>query len=888
MHIPAATYRVQFNKDFTLTDLDAIIDYLHALGISTIYASPITCAEPGSLHGYDVTDPHRLNPEIGTMEQFKQVNVKLNERGMGWIQDIVPNHMAFSIHNYRLMDVLERGPASPYYNYFDIDWDHSDSELHGKLMTPVLPNDLVTCLQKNEIQLQFSGSDGFTIVYADNRYPLSVSALPSLITRGTSDKNLNREISSYLEVAGRSEGWADWQAAKQQLLSKIAHYENEVTQCLATINGDPELLQQLLQEQYYVFTHYGDTAGRINYRRFFTVNSLICLNMENEATFRDYHRWLLSLYRDDYIQGLRIDHLDGLANPAQYLQRLRNLFGEDCYIIVEKILEAEEQLPSGWPVQGTSGYEFLAQINRLLTRKEGAEKLQQQYRQIENIIYQQTVWDKKRLILEKHMGGEVDNLVRLFFNLAPPEARINKERFRKALIRFMVYLPVYRIYPESLPLTGYGAKIIEEVFTGRQAAIDGIEEEWSLLQKIFMPGDAVLTQLNKLQFIKRLMQFTGPATAKGVEDTTFYIYNALLSHNEVGDSPAVPSLTIGDFHTKMLERQQQNPLSLNATATHDTKRGEDARLRITVLGAMPEEWQQQVEHWRERNRSFITMLQEQPAPSSNDEYFIYQSLLAGFPENLAVTPGFVERMQNYLVKALREAKTNTNWEVPDESYEQACRSFVENILHKDHGFLSAFIPFLQKVLDYAVPFSLIQQAIKITAPGIPDIYQGCEWWDLSYVDPDNRRPVDYELRRQLLQELEQKAGTSLNAAVQWAIDHPDTAVRKLWSMHQLLQWRCQNGDVFTKGNYIPLYAGDDESRQILLAYFRQYRQKWLLVILPLDIKRIISLRSDLLLPDEAPRKWKNIFNGNIIEGEALHLPTVFAQFPIAVLQSLQE
>lgn len=889
MHIPNSTYRVQLNKDFTFKDLDGIIDYLHALGISTIYASPITEAVPGSNHGYDVINPYGINPEIGTLEELKALSKKLKGKGMSWVQDIVPNHMAFATQNRLLMDVLERGPSSEYYHYFDINWAHPDKKLHGKLMVPVLESDTDTCIRDGKISLAFSGAGGFTIHYGADQYPLSASAY-HLFARACAQHHT--EFVAVLDEI-RRKTWEhtsckEWQASKQHWLDQNREQEKVIQSCIDLVNQDKELLTELLNNQYYTLAHYAITDSCINYRRFFTVNNLICLSMEDEAVFDDYHAFLHHLYEEGLIQGLRIDHIDGLRDPGAYLRRLRGLFGKDCYIIAEKILEAKENMPGDWPLQGTSGYEFLSFTNQVMTDRQGARRLVAHY--YEELLpglpgYKDTVHAKKKLILCNYMGGELDNLVHYFFELMPGQETISRERLREALALVMICLPVYRIYPERFPLREKEQELIRETFEAAAAKNEALQPELQLLHSLFNGNENDVLNTKKLSFLKRLMQFTGPLTAKGVEDTTFYVYNPLISHNEVGDTPSTVGISIDRFHQKMLERQELNPLSLNATSTHDTKRGEDARIRINVLSELPEEWLQQVSEWRQMNEPFTSVVNGKRAPAVNDEYFLYQSLVGGYPVGPVDIGAFTERLKAYLIKALRESKMHTSWSQPDEAYEKACLRFIDKLLDTSHSFLEKFLPFHQKISSRAFVYSLNQALIKITAPGIPDFYQGTELWDQYFVDPDNRNAVDYATRQQYLAEQMSPA-----QEIEQAAAYRQQGREKLYTICKALQCRKHNAELFIHGKYVPLRTNNDAA---ILAYARVSGQDWIVTITPLRIndsgKDVATAWDDawIRLPAEAPLVWTNVFTDEELHAEQGKIPVskIFSRFMPALLKN---
>lgn len=894
MPVPSATYRIQLHNDFTLRDLQRIIEYLHTLGIDTIYASPLMQAAPGSMHGYDVTDPHTVNSEIGDVEDFRSIIHELRKKNMLWLQDIVPNHMAFHTANFRLMDVLERGPDSPYYRYFDIDWEHPDEDLKGKVMVPFLGEAVDVCLTQSQLKLILT-TDGLKVSYFDTAYPLSIPAYDLVASAITRYSGTNDTAGVVLNLAAASKGrdCDTWRQAKVELFSSAdAELSGIIAGALEQINQNKEQLSEVLEHQYFRLCHWKETDRRINYRRFFTVNELICLRMENEDVFEEYHKVLFSLFREKLIDGFRIDHIDGLLDPAKYTEALRSHTSHTAYLIAEKILEAKEGMPGEWPLEGTSGYEFLSLINRLLTNRAGARQLVDFYRELVPGLpeYRRLIFNSKRSILENYMSGEWDNLVRLFYGLGFGDNRPDT-RMRSALGLFMLCLPVYRIYPDSLPLKGRSLAIIHETFDRALKADGEFAEELSYLRTLFtnpMPGD---DGDRLLTFMRRLMQFTGPLTAKGVEDTTFYIYNPLISHDEVGDSPAPLAMTVRRFHERMQMRQSSTPLSLNATATHDTKRGEDARARLNVLSRIPSVWMEHVRQWLAMNERFRVVREGKTVPEINDEYFIYQSILGGFPEDFKITEEWKKRVQAYINKALREGKVNTNWSEPDEDYEQACEAFIDKILDESHTFLPSFVPFVQMVCEHAMVYSLTQVLIKLTAPGIPDIYQGCELWNLSFVDPDNRRPVDYEKRMQFLFQLIVKEAQGPGAALAYLRENRGAGIEKLYIIRKVLNYRKGNPALFTGGEYIPVEITGQAVNAA--AYARTDGDDWTLTIFPFGLVKHEDDRERVhdeyvVLPEAAPGRWHNLFTGEVFETpNQLLLSDVLRHFPVAFLVSIQ-
>jgi (1->4)-alpha-D-glucan 1-alpha-D-glucosylmutase len=892
MQIPVSTYRLQLNASFTFNDVENILSWLQELGISTIYASPFFTATPGSVHGYDVADPHTLNPEIGTMDQLLHLRRQMQQNNMTWLQDVVPNHMVFSMNNQRLADVLERGPFSFYYNWFDINWQHHDPALHGRLMVPVLAKPLSECIKEGSISLDFT-NDGFVVNYSGLTFPLSISAyndVLAVLPAEPAAKAVTTLLKALYDQATTDKPLIKWKQFKQPLinvfLSKNAHV-TFIKQLVQNINSNLKLLQEILDRQYYRLNSWQDANRVINYRRFFAVNELISLNMHEEPVFYEYHNLLYNLYEQKIIHGLRIDHIDGLSDPGRYMNRLRRLFGNDCYMIVEKILDRHEQLPAHWQLQGTTGYEFCAQISWLLTNIEGAKKLTAFYKELFPHLpdYKEIVFEKKKMFLQAFMGGEWDNLVANLYTLNLVSAAIDRNKLKQALGLFMCCLPVYRLYPNDQPPETTSQQIIQSTFKDALQRQPELSEELTFLQSLWnVQGD---NADKRLAFQQRLMQFTGPLTAKGVEDTTFYVYNALLAHNEVGDSPEVMDFSVKQFHENMVLRQQKYPHSLNATSTHDTKRGEDGRIRLLALTWFTNDWKQHVQHWQQLNEIHKSTVNGHPAPDLQDEYFLYQSILAGFPSDGQVTTEYIGRLQGYFIKSVREAKINSEWQMPNKEYEEAGCGFIEKILSVQHGFLRNFRPFFKAVQEYAAVFSLTQVLLKITAPGIPDIYQGSELWNIRYVDPDNRRPVDYAIPKKYLQQLVTLQNIDPAAVLAFVSGKKQEGLEKLFVTWKALQCRKQFSELFTHGAYYPLYTSKQAG---IIAFARQYKKEWALILAPVSDTMMIPKEMKLLkgiflaLPDGAPETWTNAFTGETISAQNnLPLDALFNAFPVALL-----
>ena len=893
MHNPVATYRIQFNKDFTFKDLEHIIPYLHQLGVSTIYASPIFEATPGSTHGYDVVNPLRINPEIGTLKQLENISKILKKFNIGWLQDIVPNHMAFHQNNTWLMDVLENGRRSAYADFFDIIW--SAPVYRSRVMVPLLGLPFEDAL--NDGQIKIAQKDGqFLFTYADQHYPLNPHAYITMLQTVTEDKpetiHLLIEEAKELQQSDDDKTYnIRFSELKQQLKSLYQQppAKKYLKSCVEQVNSQPALLQQLSDEQYYQLCYWQETEKQINYRRFFTVNGLICLNMQNPAVFDKCHELVKTLLDKDIIQGLRLDHIDGLYDPTVYLERLRKLTGNETYIVVEKILEDGESFPENWPVQGNTGYDFLAVVNNLFTQADSKKQFADFYRNFnaDKSSITQSILNKKSLILYEHMAGELENLYQLFYDLELTDnIYVKPGQIKTVIAEFLIRCPVYRYYGNSFPLPQTEQKAIKYIFKGIREARPELKKTVALFEDIFFKNDPSSDYAQKvLNFYLRWMQFTGPLMAKGVEDTLMYTYDRFIGHNEVGDTPLTFGLPANEFHNYMVARQQQWPLSINATATHDTKRGEGVRARLNVLTDIADDWLNMVMHWQKVNSKYKT----NEVPDANDEYLIYQSIAGSYPMPGEDGDGFHTRMEEYLIKGLREAKLHTQWAEPNELYEASCKKFVDAIIQPESAFMKSFQQLQIKIADYGIINSLAQTVLKFTCPGVPDVYQGCEFWDLSMVDPDNRRPVDYEARAHSLQEL-MASKTSIDRL--WANRYNSSI--KLWLTQLLLNERKNDTETFKNGIYIPLKV-NGKYKDNVLAYARQNDNNWYIIAIPLHLGQINADsnhpgnidwgNTQIILPEDAPIKWDNLFSGkSSAHTDHINVDSIFKAFPLALLK----
>ncbi len=894
MFNPTATYRLQFHKDFTFKDFEKILPYLKDMGVSTIYASPIFHSTPGSTHGYDTLNPLAINPEIGLDEDLRRISRKLSEENIEWLQDIVPNHMAFDPRNPWLNDVLEKGQKSLYASFFDIDWQ---SEVYGgKLMVPFLGDSLDKVIENGEVELTLD-KDQLAFKNYDLYYPANFTTYQEVmkdVEQADSRETLKDASSIDYSSTDFNQLFKD---LKKSFAGSLRNQQikKSIEQNLSVINEDKKLLRSLLNQQHYVLCHWQQTDTKINFRRFFTVNGLISLNMHDRHVFDHFHQLIKKLVAEGIVKGLRVDHIDGLLDPTKYLERLRSLAGEDVYINVEKILQPDESIPFHWKIEGNTGYDFLAIVNNLFTNKKKEKQLSAFYNNLvpSKATIKSQLHDKKRFILYQHMQGDLENLYQLFLSINHVEKsslkNIAPEDLKKAIGEFLVYCPVYRYYGNSFPLDAEESKAVQQIlvevkkeFPGLSAAIEALSAAFFLPHENEQKEKAVV-------FYQRCMQFSGPLMAKGFEDTLMYTFNRFVAHNEVGDSPGAFGYSINEFHNKMKERQKRWPLSINTTSTHDTKRGEDARARLNVLSDVEEQWIQKVTEWfklAEENEG-------KEFPDNNDRYFIYQTFFGHYPMPGEGDDDFKNRISEYLQKSLREAKTHSNWTTPNEEYENATKKFATRLLDKNKPFWKSFESFHNSLVDYGIINSLTQVLLKFTCPGLPDVYQGTELWDLSFVDPDNRRAVDYNKRAKLLEDLQ------LNQ------DNPDffkslwneryTGKIKLWLAHRLFQLRKQHTTAFTEGDYIQLDV-KGKYKDYIIAFARTHRQQVFIVAASLHLAEICSLQkkewreldwadTKIILPNNILASGENVLSSQTISfGNEIEVKNIFLQLPFSILK----
>jgi (1->4)-alpha-D-glucan 1-alpha-D-glucosylmutase len=913
-----ATYRLQFTPDFGFAAAKSIIDYLATLGVSTVYASPIFKARPGSTHGYDVTDPNQLNPELGTPEEFEALIAAARAAGLTWLQDFVPNHMAYDSRNRMLMDVFEKGPGSPYFAFFDILWDHLRENLRGKIIAPFLGKPYGETLESGELHLQY-GDGNFAVKYYDSVYPLRIESYATVVSHDLNElkERLGADHPDFIKMLGivvvltnlADDPKADpLSRTAQMLLARDAlwamYRDNPavrqfVDRRVRQFNEDANLLDAMLAQQWFQFTYWRVATKEINYQRFFNINELISLRMEDERVFDYVHRLALGLLADGKIHGLRIDHVDGLYNPSEYVARLRRR-APGAYIVVEKILELSEQLPAHWPVAGTTGYDFMNYVNELFVDGATEERFQQIYSTFsgESLAYDELLYEKKKLIIERHLTGDLDNLTSLLKTISTTTRDaidLAWEALMQAITEAAAVFPVYRTYIDGGEISEQERRQIEEAVAKAKVRNPTLERALDFLHQVLLLNyPEHLAEDHKrlwLDFVMRFQQFTSPLMAKGLEDTAFYVFNRLVSLNEVGGNPGRFGMSVTDFHEAIARRARAFPHTMNATATHDTKRGEDLRARINVLSEMPDEWRRHVELWHEMNKPLKRTVEGEEVPSRNREYFLYQTLVGAWPFDERA--GLVERLKQYMLKAAREAKTHTFWLDNNSEYEDALLDFTEKLLTTSGEFLKSFTAFQKRVAYYGVFNSLAQAVIKLTVPGVPDFYQGTELWDLSLVDPDNRRPVDYELRRQLLGELRESAGSNAAALAGQLLARPADGRVKLFVIYRTLQARREQRELFAQGDYLPLNVTGEHAAHVV-AFARRQGERFAMTIAPRLLASVVGedqlpvgdvwRDTTVELPEDAPRTLRNLFTDESLKAtKRVAVADALRHFPVALL-----
>jgi (1->4)-alpha-D-glucan 1-alpha-D-glucosylmutase len=878
-----ATYRVQMNSTFTFARAREIVPYLHRLGVSHLYCSPILTARRGSRHGYDVVDPTRLNPELGTDDDLRALAAALHERDMGLVVDIVPNHMGIGAENPFWDDVLERGERSRYARWFDIDWGTSRrSAGDGRVVLPILGGELEQVIDRGELTLRASAAGHMRLAYFEHSFPLDPTTLPPELQLVQLDPGV------------RSEALADF----------------------ARESGG-HALKELVDAQHYRLCGFEAHAGEINYRHFFDVPDLAALRVEDADVFDETHALIHRLVQEGIVDGLRVDHVDGLRDPERYLQQLRGMGGGGSAmgkassssiirpVFVEKILATDEELRESWPVDGTTGYDFLNDLEDVYLDPKGAADVERTYRQMRRLapgLFADVARNAKRTVVTGALRADLDRVAELCAELARAAGNpFDSRQLGNAIADLIASLPVYRTYVD-----GRGAvhdadrAVLEQALADVKARAPGSLEAAEFVVDVVLGRSEAGGMDQRLEFVQRLQQLSGPATAKGVEDTALYVYVPLVSRNEVGGAPNRDLEAATErLHRKNALRQQRWPRGLICTTTHDTKRSADIRSRLDVLSEVPADWERSIRRWRRLNSRHRVTVRGRLAPDTNTEYLLYQTLIAIWPPPRAGRrsddlpdrtwrESARERLDQYIIKAAREAKMRTTWTTPDAPYEAALRSFVRAVLTpgEDAPFLADVARLVSRIAMAGAWNALSRLFVHLTAPGTPDIYQGDELWNFVLVDPDNRRPVDYAAR--------QSALDSLESAKRFNSVDPFDSRTKLTLIQRILQARRTHPALFASGNYQPLVATGERASHVV-AYLRSHEDQHAICMAPrllceLEVSRDFGAwwgDTAVQLPVASvggKRSWVSIVDGERLEvAGPLPLRSTASQFPGAVL-----
>ena len=939
--IPRATYRIQLNSAFTFKDATAIVPYLAELGISHVYCSPYFRARAGSTHGYDVVDHNSFNPEIGDRDDFERFVAELRAHGMGHVLDIVPNHVGImGSDNAWWMDVLENGQASIYADFFDIDWTPANPALTDKVLVPVLGDVYGVVLEKGEIELRFEPELGsFAFFYHEHRFPLDPRTYPRVLDRAlahTSNFKVDALRRACRDLPDRHEPTEEQvrerhrekEARKRELAqlyasdSSVAHAIDAAVRSFA---GDPQepasfdALNEILESQAYRLAYWRVASDDINYRRFFDVNSLGALRVENEATFEATHKLLLELVGSGKIDALRVDHPDGLYDPASYFKRLQKAVAEvtsnpvalPIYLVVEKITASFEHLPPDWPVHGETGYHFGNVVNRMLVDAATRMRMDRVYRGFidENVEWPTVAYQCQHLVLRHSLSSELNTVANLLARIAQLDRHSRDFTFnslRHALAEVIACFPVYRTYIAGT-VSENDRRYIEWAVAAAKRRRSSTEApildfvRSALLLELPAPNEQMRSRM--LRFVMKFQQITAPITAKGVEDTALYRFNRLTSLNEVGGEPDAYGTSVQAFHSDSQYRARNWPHEMLGTSTHDTKRSEDVRARINVLSEMTMAWRKTIERWSRMNRTRKREVDGQSAPSRNDECLLYQTLIGCWPLEEWETGGngvYRERIEAYMIKAAREAKLRTSWANINAEYEDALTQFVRTTLEQREGnlFLADVVAVQRRLARFGLLNGLSQVLCKLTAPGVPDIYQGNEIWEFSLVDPDNRRPVDYHKRRAMLAQLRQAQASDADQ-VRQLVDNIADGRCKLYLTWKVLQFRREHEEVFRRGEYIPLRTSGEHASN-LCAFARRHEGTLVISIAPRLYLRLLGEREQPPLGEEVwgntlielPRDYdgaglalRNLMDGSEapLVGGALRAADVLTNFPVAML-----
>jgi len=865
MYIPLSTYRFQLNRNFDLKKLKANVKYLEDLNINTIYASPVFKAQKGSLHGYDIIDPNSINEEIGDISYLRSLLVFLKKKGIGWVQDIVPNHMAYSSQNDMLMDIFEKGKNSSFIDYFDIEWDHPYMHIKGKVIAPFLGSFYATALNNGELNLVYS-EKGLFVKYYENLFPLSLRSYETVFMNKiellkeklgedsleivkfigvikflTSFSDDEEKISDSIHIHPAKAMLWDIYSSERQIRAFMDN--NLVLFNTGSPDGSWDLMDELLSRQIFKLCFWKFATEEINYRRFFTVNGLISVKIQQSEVFDHHHDLLFTLCEEGLIDGVRVDHVDGLWDPTTYLQRLRNRL-PDKYVTVEKILESNEQLTEKWPIEGTTGYDYMFFSNNVFIKNENEQLMTEIYNRFTGSWHsvEELLYSRKRIIITKHMAGDIDNLA-IFLKKISEKDRYGRDitlyGLKNALVEIITYFPVYRTYIDSQGISDSDRYYINMAVRKALDENPSLYHEIGFIQKFILPEDDNKKELDidRNIFAMKIQQFTAPIVAKGLEDTFFYIYNRLTSLNEVGGNPLRFGVSKVLFNGFIKKRMKRHPYSINATSTHDTKRGEDVRARLNVLSEIPHVWDSFIKKASKINESFKGKRNGIEIPDKNDEYLIYQTLAGTFRCGKKVDDKYIKRIKDYIVKAIREAKVHTAWISNDDDYETSCLNFVDYILSDKENFLPLLNDFVEQIAVFGFYNSISQTILKNTLPGIPDYYQGSELWEFSLVDPDNRNVPDFSKRKRYIKELD-----CIKDHSEWMkknIKKPYNGKIKMYIISRLLKLRKEIPSLFLDGDFKELEIHGDYSENIY-GFKREYEKYRIIVLIPLYCSEIIS------------------------------------------------
>jgi (1->4)-alpha-D-glucan 1-alpha-D-glucosylmutase len=963
--VPASTYRLQVHGGFPLTAARDIVPYLRRLGIDACYTSPYFTAAPGSTHGYDVYNHNEINPELGGMDAHAAFTRALCDAGMGHVVDFVPNHMGIGSSNPWWADVLENGPSSPAARFFDIDWSPIKAELHAKLLLPILDDQYGQVLERGDLKLQFE--DGTLVLnYFDHKLPINPRQAPRVYRRAVdrlaasvgADNPLVHEFLSILSSLEKMPGYTvqqpelmtERQREKEVARSRMLRLTADapvVRQCIdeavREVNGTPgdsasfDALHELLEEQAYRLSYWRTAAHEINYRRFFDINTLGGIQVERQDVFDETHRLLAQLIAEGRITAVRIDHPDGLFDPAKYFVMLQQLAAESTgradrslYVVAEKILSGREQLPHRWAVHGTTGYNFLNDVNGVFVDTRQARRARRVYAKLtgQGDAFDDVLYESKRLIMDTAMSSELNVLAHMLDRIAEGNRRsrdFTLESLRNVITEVVACFPVYRTYVDEGGWTPEDRQVLQAAIGRARRRNPAMESSlFDFFWEVMLPRDLEqepppggrerrggyppadeAEASERRRFAMKLQQYTAPVQAKGMEDTSFYRHNVLVSLNEVGGDPSRFGRSVPEFHEAALRRSRDWPYEMLATSTHDTKKSEDVRARINVISEMPDEWGREVSRWMRLNRTHRAIVDGDPVPERTDEYRFYQALAGvwplGAPSPLDAAAGLVERMQQYMIKAVREAKRRTSWVTTNEAYEHAVTRFVERVLAGPGAarFVPAFAAFHPRIAAPGLVNALAQVALKIGSPGVPDFYQGCELWDFSLVDPDNRRPVDFDLRARYLEDVDRALEHGLEGVdvSAWALD----GRLKLLVTAAGLRLRRQQPDLFLRGEYLPLVT-ECTVRGECLAFARSLDGRAAVVVAPrlclalYASERPMPLGGDawktsrIMLPQALrDRTFRNVVTGQQVAathvGDTawLFVGELFERLPVAML-----